>query len=189
MVLSEHFLLEVKRCWILRLCAWCPWQAACTAVLIAGTGRAVYEDWLAFAYCVGNGWGSWGIVINIGGDVQKPTLFLHGGPAMSAALERLFYGNCLPVRWWEQPRPAPASAHPFRDLLTAREVVVREQSEQADGPVSLQAFSFAIGLLLSSARTYFKDIYQKAGQHSQAELVRLLIGRHLILSISDRGKR
>lgn len=41
---------------------------------------------------------------------------------------------------------------------------------------SLEGMAEACGLSLSSVRTYLKDIYDKTGQHSQAELMRLLMG-------------
>lgn len=44
---------------------------------------------------------------------------------------------------------------------------------------SLEGIAEACGLSLASVRTYFKDVYDKTGQHSQAGLMRLLMGLRL----------
>lgn len=44
---------------------------------------------------------------------------------------------------------------------------------------SLEGVAEACGLSLASVRTYLKAVYEKTGQHSQAELMRLLMGLRL----------
>jgi pimeloyl-ACP methyl ester carboxylesterase len=68
------------------------------------------------------------------------TLFLHGGPGLSAIAERIAYGNSLPILWWDQPRPATASPQPFRMLIDSAEDQALAMA--ADGQVHLVAHSF-----------------------------------------------
>ena len=50
---------------------------------------------------------------------KKPinTLFLHGGPGLHCAMEREWFGDSLPVSWWDQPAVAGNPA-PFHALLS-----------------------------------------------------------------------
>ena len=48
-----------------------------------------------------------------------PSLFLHGGPGLSAIGERIVYGQTLPISWWDQPHSVAAASRPFLALLDA----------------------------------------------------------------------
>jgi pimeloyl-ACP methyl ester carboxylesterase len=57
-----------------------------------------------------------------GGDPMSshiPSLFLHGGPGLSAIGERIIYGQALPVSWWDQPRSVTVASRPYLTLLDA----------------------------------------------------------------------
>ena len=64
-------------------------------------------------------------------------LFLHGGPGLTAAVERQWYGSRLPIHWWDQPKAGRFSA-----LVDAAAVELRALAAEA-GPVHLIAHSFA----------------------------------------------
>ncbi len=66
-------------------------------------------------------------------------LFLHGGPGLSSAIERLWYGENLPVYWWDQPK-VKDSPSPFSALVNA--AANRLEDAASDGPVHLVAHSF-----------------------------------------------
>ncbi len=82
---------------------------------------------------------------------STPTLFLHGGPGLSAIAERALYANSLPVHWWDQPRSAVLFARPYQALLD--EVVFEAQRLVAstDGKINLLAHSFGARLALHLA--------------------------------------
>lgn len=69
-----------------------------------------------------------------------PSLFLHGGPGLSAIAERIAYGKTLPISWWDQPRSVTASDRPFDTLVEA----AREEAlaVAANGQVHLIGHSF-----------------------------------------------
>lgn len=46
-------------------------------------------------------------------------LFLHGGPGMTAQLERRQFGATLPVHWWDQPRVGQDTRRPYEMLVDA----------------------------------------------------------------------
>lgn len=71
-------------------------------------------------------------------------LYLHGGPGMSAELERRQFGTALPVLWWDQPRVSADAAEPFRVLVDAAANQVATLEARRGGPVSLLASSFGV---------------------------------------------
>lgn len=75
-------------------------------------------------------------------------LFLHGGPGMTAEIERRQYGNTLPIRWWDQPRMAGV-ARPYEALVDAAVTEVCGLSRKLRGPVDLLASSFGAYLARS----------------------------------------
>lgn len=77
-----------------------------------------------------------------------PTLFLHGGPGLSAIAERDLYAQTLPIHWWDQPRSAVLFARPFGALVDAAEEEARQLAEVSDQPVDLVAHSFGAHLAL-----------------------------------------
>jgi pimeloyl-ACP methyl ester carboxylesterase len=69
-----------------------------------------------------------------------PTLFLHGGPALSALGERIVHGDALPIHWWDQPRNVAAAPRPFHALVDA--ACAQAQALAGDGKVRLVGHSF-----------------------------------------------
>lgn len=72
-----------------------------------------------------------------------PTLFLHGGPGLSAIGERLVHGTSLPIDWWDQPRTVTAAPRPFYALVeAAAERAAAMAASSAGGKVHLVGHSF-----------------------------------------------
>ncbi|BAP87176.1 putative uncharacterized protein [Burkholderiales bacterium GJ-E10] len=67
------------------------------------------------------------------GDCHS-ALFLHGGPGLTAAMERHWYQDRLPIYWWDQP-----AAQRFSELVDA----AAAELESFARPVHLVAHSFA----------------------------------------------
>ena len=63
-------------------------------------------------------------------------LFLHGGPGLTAAMERRWYRSRLPIQWWDQPK-----ANCFAALVGAAASELEFLAEL--GPVHVIAHSFA----------------------------------------------
>jgi pimeloyl-ACP methyl ester carboxylesterase len=79
---------------------------------------------------------------------HKRVLFLHGGPGLSAALERQRFGSALPVHWWDQPHATADAAAPFERLLDAAEKELSRLFQEQGRPVALLANSFGVHLAL-----------------------------------------
>lgn len=79
------------------------------------------------------------------------TLFLHGGPGLSAAVERIWFGNTLPVDWWDQPAIPAGTADPFMFLVQAAEQHLCSLAHPGT-PVNLLAHSFGARLAAELAR-------------------------------------
>ncbi len=79
------------------------------------------------------------------------TLFLHGGPGLSAAVERIWFGNTLPVDWWDQPAIPAGTADPFMFLVLAAEQHLCSLAHPGT-PVNLLAHSFGARLAVELAR-------------------------------------
>jgi pimeloyl-ACP methyl ester carboxylesterase len=76
-------------------------------------------------------------------------LFLHGGPGLSAALERRRFGNTLPVHWWDQPHVDADVAAPFDRLVDAAEKELGRLFDAQKKPVALLANSFGVHVALA----------------------------------------
>lgn len=86
-------------------------------------------------------------------DLRKAkALFLHGGPGLNTAAERLWFGDTLPIHWWDQPASAEASPTPFSDLVAAALDELESLSEAAGGPVAIVAHSFGGQIAVALAR-------------------------------------
>lgn len=85
-------------------------------------------------------------------------LFLHGGPGMTAEIERLQYGDALPICWWDQPRMAGVG-RPYEALVDAAVGEVNRLSKGRQGAVDLLASSFGAYL----ARSVVERIPQQIG--------------------------
>jgi pimeloyl-ACP methyl ester carboxylesterase len=71
-----------------------------------------------------------------------PALFLHGGPGFHARVERAWFGDRLPIHWWDQPAIAAEDRAPMRTLVDAAATELDRLAHAAGGPVSLVAHSF-----------------------------------------------
>lgn len=76
-------------------------------------------------------------------------LFLHGGPGLSAALERQRFGKSLPVHWWDQPHVEADVVEPFEWLVGAAEKELGRLVEVQQKPVAVLANSFGVHLALA----------------------------------------
>lgn len=71
---------------------------------------------------------------------EFPTLFLHGGPGLSAVGERSVHGDALPLHWWDQPRTVATAPRPFHALVDA--AYEEAQALAGTGKVHLVGHSF-----------------------------------------------
>lgn len=69
-------------------------------------------------------------------------LFLHGGPGFHARVERAWFGDRLPIHWWDQPPMAANDPTPMRSLVAAAAGELTRLATATGGPVSLVAHSF-----------------------------------------------
>jgi pimeloyl-ACP methyl ester carboxylesterase len=69
-------------------------------------------------------------------------LFLHGGPGLTAELERRQFGPSLPVHWWDQPLVRAGADRAFEALIDAAEVEIARLSTEREGRIDLLANSF-----------------------------------------------
>jgi pimeloyl-ACP methyl ester carboxylesterase len=76
-------------------------------------------------------------------------LFLHGGPGLSAVLERRRFGDTLPVQWWDQPHVDAHVTAPFEWLVDAAEKELGRLFDAQQKPVALLANSFGVHLALA----------------------------------------
>lgn len=76
-------------------------------------------------------------------------LFLHGGPGMSAELERRQFGTSLPVRWWDQPHFETAQASAFNHLVDIAIDELHRIYDPEKKPLALLANSFGVHLALA----------------------------------------
>ncbi|MDH4284701.1 MAG: alpha/beta hydrolase [Gallionellaceae bacterium] len=73
---------------------------------------------------------------------NSKALFLHGGPGLHAAVERAWFGDLLPVLWWDQPAIAAGDPAPFRTLVDHAARQLRTIADANNGQVDLVAHSF-----------------------------------------------
>jgi pimeloyl-ACP methyl ester carboxylesterase len=71
-----------------------------------------------------------------------PTLFLHGGPGLSALGERSVHGDTLPLHWWNQPRTVTTAPRPFHALVDAAYEEAQALALAGTGKVHLVGHSF-----------------------------------------------
>jgi hypothetical protein len=80
---------------------------------------------------------------------HSQVLFLHGGPGLSAALERQRFSDTLPVHWWDQPHVDADVAAPFEWLVDTAEKELGRLFDAQERPVELLANSFGVHLALA----------------------------------------
>jgi len=81
------------------------------------------------------------------------TLFLHGGPGLHSAVERTWFGEMLPILWWDQPSVA-GEPSPFRLLVAHAAHQLETLAESNGGRVDLIAHSFGGQIAAALAREY-----------------------------------
>ena len=86
-------------------------------------------------------------------ELQPSTLFLHGGPGLHSAVEREWFGDTLPILWWDQPHVADDSA-PFRTLVYYAANRLGILAGSSGGKVDVIAHSFAGQIAAVLAREY-----------------------------------
>ena len=69
------------------------------------------------------------------------TLFIHGGPGLHSSVERTWFGDTLPILWWDQPSVAGDST-PFQTLVTHAGRQLEMLADSSGGKVDLIAHSF-----------------------------------------------
>nr|WP_315261311.1 alpha/beta hydrolase [uncultured Duganella sp.] len=79
-------------------------------------------------------------------------LFLHGGPAMGAAMERECTAQLPDCHWWDQPRPTAGQGRPHQMLQEAAEAELRRVAALHGAPLVLMANSFGAVLATHLAR-------------------------------------
>jgi pimeloyl-ACP methyl ester carboxylesterase len=79
-------------------------------------------------------------------------LFLHGGPGLSAGIERLWFGDSLPASWWDQPLLSADDSSPFEALVSAATKQLEQMTAAAARPVDLLAHSFGGQIAIALAR-------------------------------------
>lgn len=75
-------------------------------------------------------------------NTRGNTLFLHGGPGMSTGVERLWFGEDLPIRWWDQPIEALWAPAPLDALTDAATAEVARMADACGEPVHVVAHCF-----------------------------------------------
>lgn len=75
-------------------------------------------------------------------------LFVHGGPGLTAELERRRFGTALPVCWWDQPIIRESDPSPWESLVGAGIEEAERLSDEARKPIALLASSFGALLAL-----------------------------------------
>lgn len=82
------------------------------------------------------------------------TLFLHGGPGLHCAVEREWFGDTLPILWWDQPASVAGDPTPFRTLVAHAGCQLEQLAESCGGQVDLIAHSFGGQIAAALAREY-----------------------------------
>jgi pimeloyl-ACP methyl ester carboxylesterase len=79
-------------------------------------------------------------------------LFLHGGPGLNAGAERLWFGDSLPICWWDQPIVSGGSLAPFGQLVAVAADQLRAMADDTGELVALIAHSFGGQIAYALAR-------------------------------------
>lgn len=74
-------------------------------------------------------------------ETRYKTLFLHGGFGWHCAVERAWFGDSLPVLWWDQPSVA-AESKPYAALVKNAANQIKAMSDTAGCQIDLIAHSF-----------------------------------------------
>lgn len=93
-------------------------------------------------------------------DMSKiPTvLYLQGGPGLNCAVERAWFGDRLPVFWWDQPRFPADAENAYQSTLDAAADSLAELHAMHGKPIHLIGWSFGARLALDLAHRNSKAI-------------------------------
>ncbi|MCL4775555.1 MAG: hypothetical protein KJZ98_16575, partial [Burkholderiaceae bacterium] len=69
------------------------------------------------------------------------SLYLHGGPGLSAVVERAWFGDSLPIDWWDQPLIGPEDGAPLDSLVDAARAKLLQAAERCGTRVTLVSHS------------------------------------------------
>lgn len=86
-------------------------------------------------------------------------LFLHGGPGMTAELERRQLGAASRVHWWDQPKVGLEASCPLETIVEAASEELTRLCRECAGPVDLLANAFGAYL----ARALIERIPERIG--------------------------
>lgn len=90
---------------------------------------------------------------------RHEALFLHGGPGFNAEVERVWFGDTVPIHWWSQPIVAADDATPFDTLVKAAEIELTKLTEASSSMADVIAHSsFGAQLGLHLAQRQFARI-------------------------------
>lgn len=69
------------------------------------------------------------------------SLYLHGGPGLSAVVERVWFADCLPMDWWDQPLVDAEDGTPLHSLVDAARARLLHVAERCGTRVVLVSHS------------------------------------------------
>lgn len=69
------------------------------------------------------------------------SLYLHGGPGLSAVVERAWFGDSLPIDWWDQPLIGSENRAPLDGLVEAARAKLLHVAERCGMCVTLVSHS------------------------------------------------
>lgn len=69
------------------------------------------------------------------------SLYLHGGPGLSAVVERAWFGDSLPIDWWDQPLIGSEDGAPLDGLVDAARARLLHVAERCGTRVTLVSHS------------------------------------------------
>lgn len=82
-------------------------------------------------------------------EPTRRALFLHGGPGGHCHVERAWFGDALPIDWWDQPTLAAGAARGHTLVVEAAEARLRALADAQGGPVHVIGFSAGARVALS----------------------------------------
>ncbi len=86
-------------------------------------------------------------------QTKNKALFLHGGPGLHSAVERAWFGDTLPILWWDQPSVAGDST-PLASMVANAGQQLKVMADSSGEKVDLIAHSFGGQIAVGLAREY-----------------------------------
>lgn len=84
-------------------------------------------------------------------SITPTALYLHGGPGLNCAVERVWFGESCPVHWWDQPRFPANADNAYQATLDAATAQLTELCVRKGEPVHVIGWSFGARLALDLA--------------------------------------